>query len=65
MWTILMINLVISGLLYIEALKWGMPAKRWWCAGVVFGVASLPMYSIAKHIHWRRAVGFNNLYMAA
>ena len=35
-----MINLVISGLLYIEALKWGMPAKRWWCAGVVFGVAS-------------------------
>lgn len=58
-----MINLVISGLLYIEVLKWGMLVKWWWCVGVVFGVVFLFMYSIVKYIYWCCVVGFNNLYM--
>ncbi|WP_412722625.1 hypothetical protein [Alteromonas sp. D210916BOD_24] len=50
---------------YIEAFKWGMSAKKWALAGFILGPILLPMFSIARHVHWRNAVGFNNLYLAA
>ena len=50
---------------YVEAFKWGMHAKKWALAGFVLGPVLLPMFSIARHVHWRNAVGFNNLYIVA
>lgn len=45
---------------YIEAFTWGMNARRWAIAGLVMGPALLPLFSIQRHVQWRRSVGFNN-----
>lgn len=57
---------VLSSLFYyIEAFRWGMNAKGWAAAGLMLGPVLLPLFSIQRHVQWRRAVGFNNLVMQA
>jgi hypothetical protein len=62
---IIVLSLVSSFFFYIEAVKWGMNAKCWGAAALVFGPMLYPMFSIARHVQWRRSVGFNNLFMTA
>lgn len=62
---IIILNLLSSVFFYLEAVKWGMNAKRWGAAALVLGPLLYPMFNIAKHVHWRRAVGFNNLFITA
>jgi len=61
----LLVSLLTSVYCYVESVKWGMNAKRWAFAAVIFGPLLFPMFGMAKHIHWRRAVGFNNLFFTA
>jgi len=42
-----------------------MNAKYWAVLALVIGPFVFPMFGIARHIHWRRAVGFNNLMVEA
>lgn len=61
----MLISLVCSFFFYVEAVKWGMNAKCWAAAAFVMGPFLLPMFGIAKHVHWRRSAGFNNLIIRA
>ena len=63
--SLVLLSVAFAIYFYVEAFKWGMNAKKWAIAGLVFGPVLLPMFSISRHIHWRNAVGFNNLYIAA
>lgn len=60
---VILVSLLTCVYCYIEAIKWAMNAKRWALAGLILGPFLLPMFGIAKHVHWRRAVGFNNLFI--
>ncbi len=61
----IVLNFVCCMFFFVEAIKWAMPAKRWAMIGLLMGPMVLPLFSIARHIQWRKAVGFNNLYIAA
>ncbi|PHS55399.1 MAG: hypothetical protein COB03_09595 [Alteromonas sp.] len=61
MFVLISISLLSSAFFYVEAVKWGMNAKYWAVLALVIGPFVFPMFGIARHIHWRRAVGFNNL----
>ena len=50
---------------YIESLVNGMQQKRWLVCGLLIGPFMLPMFEISKHMAWRKASGFNSLYMQA
>ncbi len=63
--SLVVLSVTFSLYFYVEAFKWGMNAKKWAFAGLILGPVLLPMFSISRHIHWRNAVGFNNLYIAA
>ncbi|MAI63594.1 MAG: hypothetical protein CL600_01725 [Alteromonas sp.] len=65
MLSLIFLSVIFSVYFYVEAFKWGMNAKRWAAAGLIFGPIILPMFSISRHMHWRSAVGFNNLFIAA
>ena len=63
--SLVVLSVIFSLYFYVEAFKWGMNAKKWAIAGFALGPILLPMFSISRHIHWRNAVGFNNIYIAA
>ncbi|BCO22320.1 hypothetical protein LHL20_06710 [Alteromonas sp. McT4-15] len=63
--SLVVLSAICSVYFYVEAFKWGMHAKKWALGGLILGPILLPMFSISRHIHWRNAVGFNNLYIAA
>ncbi|OJF67521.1 hypothetical protein BK026_01185 [Alteromonas sp. V450] len=65
MLSLMLLSVFSSLYFYVESFKWGMNAKKWAIAGFVLGPILLPMFSISRHIHWRNAVGFNNLYFTA
>ncbi|MEW9798125.1 hypothetical protein [Alteromonas sp. CYL-A6] len=50
---------------YVEAFRWGMNARMWALAGLLMGPFLLPLFSIQRHVQWRRAAGFNNLVIQA
>ncbi len=62
---IALVALLSSLFFYVEAFCWGMNAKRWAMAGLVLGPVLLPLFSIQRHVQWRRAAGFNNLVLQA
>ncbi|MCU7555174.1 hypothetical protein OCL06_11260 [Alteromonas sp. ASW11-19] len=59
------VTLLSSVFFYIEALKCGMNARVWGLAACALGPALLPLFTIQRHILWRRDSGFNNLYLKA
>jgi len=63
--SLVLVCMIFSAYFYVEAFKWGMNARRWAAAGLLLGPVVLPMFSISRHIHWRNAVGYNNLFIAA
>jgi len=62
---VLLLSLLSCAFFYVEAVKWGMNAKTWAFGGLVLGPLLMPMFAISRHIQWRNAVGFNNLYISA
>ena len=65
MLSVALVCMIFSVYFYVEAVKWGMNARRWAAAGLLLGPIVLPMFSISRHIHWRSAIGYNNLFIAA
>lgn len=59
------VTLVSSVFFYVEAVKSGLNPRVWALSAAVLGPALLPMFSIQRHIAWRRDAGFNNLYLQA
>ena len=59
------ITLLSSLFFYVEAFKSGMNPRLWALCGIILGPALLPMFSIQRHIAWRKDAGFNNLYWQA
>ena len=55
---IFLISMVSAVCFYISALTAGLNAKRWALGGLFFGPLLLPMFSISRHIAWRRSVGY-------
>lgn len=62
---IVLLSIVSSLYFYVEAIKAGLHETRWALAGLFFGPAVLPMFTISRHIAWRRDAGFNNSYLPA
>ncbi|NDV91125.1 hypothetical protein GTH32_07995 [Alteromonas sp. 345S023] len=62
---LIVLSVLSSIFFYVEAVKWGMNAKCWGAAALVLGPLLYPMFSIARHVQWRRSVGFNNLLIIA
>lgn len=60
-----LLSLMSCVFFYVEAMKSGLNAKVWAFAGLMLGPVVLPLFTIHRHVAWRRAVGFNNLYLAA
>lgn len=65
MFVLISISLLSSAFFYVESVKWEMNAKYWAVLALVIGPFVFPMFGIARYIHWRRAVGFNNLMVEA
>lgn len=65
MFVLISLSLLSGVFFYVEAVKWGMNAKYWAALALVIGPFVVPLFGIARHIHWRRAVGFNNLMVEA
>ncbi|MDP2536968.1 hypothetical protein [Alteromonas stellipolaris] len=65
MFVLVSLSLLSGVFFYVEAVKWGMNAKYWAMVALVLGPLVFPLFGIARHIHWRRAVGFNNLMVEA
>lgn len=49
-------------LLYVQALKNAMGAKRWGAAGLVLGPLVLPLFVSRKRLLLMRAMGRDNVY---
>ncbi|WP_018690749.1 hypothetical protein [Algicola sagamiensis] len=47
-----LLSLIFSLLLYFEAIKAGMPAKRWFVLGALTGPLAWPLFNV----HRRRAI---------
>lgn len=65
MFAVIILSILSSFYFYIEAFKSGMNQRKWALAGLFFGPFILPMFGISRHMAWRRAVGFQNLYLYA
>ncbi|MGB3727173.1 MAG: hypothetical protein WA981_15595 [Glaciecola sp.] len=62
----LIISFVLcAGYFFVESVRNGMAKKRWVMAGILFGPMMLPMFAMSKHLAWRRATGFNNVFFRA
>ena len=59
------LSVLFSVYYYVDAFKSGLSPKPWAVAGLVLGPVALPMFSISKHVAWRRSVGFGNVQLAA
>ncbi|MDO6567079.1 hypothetical protein Q4561_08405 [Alteromonas sp. 1_MG-2023] len=62
---LILISVLSASFFYVESVKWGMNPKYWAMVALMIGPFVLPLFGIARHIHWRRAVGFNNLRIDA
>ncbi|WP_100655666.1 hypothetical protein [Alteromonas flava] len=62
---LLLLSALSSLFYYVNAFKSGLNAKAWAFVGLVLGPFALPMFSISKHVAWRRAVGFGNARLLA
>ncbi|MDC8831575.1 hypothetical protein [Alteromonas gilva] len=65
MLTIFLICLASSCYYYVEAIKSGLSAKQWAVVGLIFGPLVWPMFTISRHMRFRRDCGFNNAYLQA
>ncbi|MFC0444442.1 hypothetical protein ACFOD1_03955 [Pseudidiomarina halophila] len=48
--------------LYIQALKNAMAAKRWACAGLLLGPVVVPLFFSQKRLRLMRAMGRGNVF---
>lgn len=65
MFSYFIVCLLSAPCFYVNAIKSGVPAKRWAFGGLLVGPVLLPMFSISKHIAWRKAVGYGNVTLGA
>lgn len=59
------VSLLCAPYFYVDAVKSGLPAKRWAVGGLIIGPLLLPMFNISKHIAWRKSVGYGNVTLNA
>lgn len=62
---LLCLSVVFAVYFYVDAFKSGLSPKAWGLAGLVMGPAAWPMFSISKHVAWRRSVGYGSVRIAA
>ncbi|RDV25207.1 hypothetical protein DXV75_11400 [Alteromonas aestuariivivens] len=65
MLVLVMVAVLSSVFYYIEAVKSGLNARNWALAGLLLGPLLFPMFTVSRHVAWRRSTGFNNLYLRA
>jgi len=53
----IMIGLLSGGFFYIQAMKNGMPARRWGLLGMLLGPFIYPLFLVNSRLHWRRVLG--------